>query len=100
VEGANRPTHESTAPDQAPWHSRYELNLTQPHAARVYNYFLGRSDWFPADQVFAEKVIAAAPYVLPGARENKKFLSRAVRFLSERGVRQFERYSGSLVTSI
>jgi hypothetical protein len=89
MEETNRPTHESTAPDQAPWHSRSELDPTVPHAARVYDYFLGGSEWFPVDRVFAEKVMAAAPWVIPGARENKKFLSRAVRFLSEQGVRQF-----------
>jgi hypothetical protein len=89
VGDTNRPTHDRTAPDQAPWHNPCDIDPTVPHAARVYDYFLGGSEWFPVDRQFAEKVIAVAPYVVPVSRENKAFLSRVVRFLSEQGIRQF-----------
>jgi hypothetical protein len=61
-----------------------------PHAARVYNYWLGGKDHFPADREVAETVIRERPQVVAGARANRAFLARVVRFLAaEAGVRQF-----------
>jgi hypothetical protein len=59
-------------------------------AARMYDYYLGGHDNFAADRIAALKVIEAAPEVPVLARENRKFLGRAVRFLAgEVRVRQF-----------
>ncbi|MBF9071832.1 SAM-dependent methyltransferase [Streptacidiphilus sp. NEAU-YB345] len=66
-----------------------ELHTDRPHSARVYNYWLGGKDNFPADREVAERVAAAWPGVRTSARENRDFLHRAVRGLVERGVRQF-----------
>jgi len=61
-----------------------------PHPARVYNYWLAGKDHFPADRRAAEEVIRHRPEVVAGARANRAFLARAVRFLAaERGIRQF-----------
>jgi SAM-dependent methyltransferase len=53
------------------------------------DYFLGGKDNFAVDREAAEQVLAIAPEVKTMAEENRAFLSRAVRFLAEEGVRQF-----------
>jgi hypothetical protein len=61
-----------------------------PHPARIYNYWLGGKDHFPADREVAESVIRERPQVVTGARANRAFLARVVRFLAaEAGIRQF-----------
>ncbi len=61
-----------------------------PHPARVYAYWLGSKDHYPADRKAAEEVAACRPQVVAGARANRAFLARAVHYLAaQRGVRQF-----------
>src|SRR5690349_16234510 len=61
-----------------------------PHPARIYNYWLGGKDHFHADRRAAEAVIRHRPEVVAGARANRAFLARAVRYLAaECGIRQF-----------
>jgi SAM-dependent methyltransferase len=61
-----------------------------PHPARVYAYWLGGKDHYAADRRAAEEVIRRRPQVVAGARANRAFLSRVVRFLAaECGMRQF-----------
>src|SRR5215471_18655837 len=61
-----------------------------PHPARVYNYWLAGKDHFPADRRAAEEVMRHRPEVVAGARANRAFLARAVRYLArECGIRQF-----------
>lgn len=61
-----------------------------PHPARIYAYWLGGKDHYAADRHAAEEVIRLRPQVVAGARANRAFLSRVVRFLAaECGVRQF-----------
>jgi S-adenosyl methyltransferase len=63
---------------------------TIPHSARIYSYWLGGKDHFPADRRAAEEVVRKRPQVVAGARANRAFLARAVRYLAaERGIRQF-----------
>ena len=60
------------------------------HSARVYNYWLGGKDNFPADREAAEAAIAANPGIVADVRANRAFLARVVRYLvTEAGVRQF-----------
>jgi SAM-dependent methyltransferase len=60
------------------------------HPARVYGYWLGGKDHYPADRAAAEEVIRQRPQVVDGARANRAFLARAVRYLAgQRGVQQF-----------
>jgi hypothetical protein len=67
-----------------------EIDTSRPHAARMYDYFLGGKNHFAADRETADKVIAAMPGVRTGPRENRAFLGRAVRFLAEEaGITQF-----------
>jgi hypothetical protein len=61
-----------------------------PHPARVYAYWLGGKDHYPADRHAAEEVIRRRPQAVAGARANRAFLIRVVRFLAaECGIRQF-----------
>jgi S-adenosyl methyltransferase len=60
------------------------------HPARVYNVWLGGKDHYPADRRAAEEVAACRPEVTVGARANRAFLARAVRYLAGPcGIRQF-----------
>jgi SAM-dependent methyltransferase len=66
-----------------------DFDTRQPHPARIYNYWLGGKDNFAADREVAQKVAQIAPWVIYGARGNRGFLTRAVRYLARAGVRQF-----------
>lgn len=56
-----------------------DLKIDVPHSARVYDYFLGGKDNFPADREAAEQTLAIFPDMRTGARENRAFLHRASR---------------------
>jgi hypothetical protein len=58
-------------------------------AARIYDYCLGGVHNFPADQEVARKLLEQFPFIRAVARANRAFLGRAVRYLTEAGVRQF-----------
>ncbi|MGW2146347.1 SAM-dependent methyltransferase [Nonomuraea bangladeshensis] len=60
-----------------------------PNVARLYDYYLGGKDHFPADREAAERVLRVAPETRAAARANRAFLGRAVRHLAEAGIRQF-----------
>jgi hypothetical protein len=67
-----------------------DLDTSRAHPARVYDYWLGGTDNFPADREAAERVLAAAPGLRWRVRANRAFLGRAVRYLAaEAGIRQF-----------
>jgi hypothetical protein len=57
--------------------------------ARVYDYLLGGSHNFLADQDLGRSLAAVDPNVKALARANRDFLGRAVRFLSQAGIGQF-----------
>jgi hypothetical protein len=67
-----------------------DINTNVAHPARVYDYWLGGKDNFPADRALAELMIQAIPNMRAMAAANRAFLRRAVRHLvQEAGVRQF-----------
>ena len=66
------------------------IDTSQPHPARMYDYYLGGRDNYEVDREAAERIIAVMPSIVMGARANRAFLHRAVRTLAaEHGVRQF-----------
>jgi len=66
------------------------LDISRPHMARVYDYFLGGKNHFAADREVAAKILQSNPAIRVAARENRAFLGRVVRYLAEEaGVRQF-----------
>ena len=68
----------------------YEVDLSQPNVARMYDYYLGGKDNYPADREAARLILGAAPDVPLAAFENREFLKRATRFLMrDRSIRQF-----------
>src|ERR1700728_1297097 len=66
-----------------------DINASKPHIARIYDFWLGGKDNFAADRQAAELAKAASPTVIPGVRANRRFLSRAVRYMAAAGIRQF-----------
>jgi S-adenosyl methyltransferase len=67
-----------------------QINMAKPHAARVYDFYLGGKDHFAADRETGQALMRVVPTIRAAARENRAFLGRAVRFLvAEAGVRQF-----------
>jgi SAM-dependent methyltransferase len=65
------------------------FDTTRANPARVYDYLLGGSHNFLADQDAARAILAVEPNTRPGVRANRAFLGRAVRFLAAQGIRQF-----------
>lgn len=61
-----------------------------PNVGRIYDALLGGKDNYAEDRQAARDLIAAIPDAQAGARANRDFLGRAVRFLAqEAGIRQF-----------
>ncbi len=65
-----------------------EIDTSRAHSSRMYDYYLGGKNNFAADRDAAEKVLQIWP-ARTAAREGRKFLGRAVRYLAEAGIRQF-----------
>jgi len=65
------------------------VGTKRANVARVYDYWLGGSYNFRADQDAARATAAVQPSVRLSARANRAFLGRAVRFLAAKGIRQF-----------
>lgn len=64
----------------------------RPTAAGMYEVFLGDlgGNHYPElDRVAAENAMAAAPEAAMAARENRKFVQRAVHYLAGQGIRQY-----------
>ncbi|MFG2446497.1 SAM-dependent methyltransferase [Nocardia fluminea] len=60
------------------------------HEARVYDYWLGGKDNYPADRALGDAIAEHVPAIKTMARANRAFLGRAVRHLvSEAGITQF-----------
>jgi hypothetical protein len=66
------------------------INTNTPSPARMYDYWLGGKDNFPADREAGEAVLEVFPEMRRGVRENRALLGRMVRYLAgEAGIRQF-----------
>jgi hypothetical protein len=60
-----------------------------PSPARMYDYYLGGKDNFPADREAAERALSVVPFGREVARANRQFLVRAVTFMARGGISQF-----------
>jgi hypothetical protein len=70
------------------WTTR--INTGAPNPARIYDWFLGGKDNFPADREVAEQLLAIAPVAREVVEDNRAFLRRAVEVLTgEAGIHQF-----------
>jgi SAM-dependent methyltransferase len=67
-----------------------EINTNVPQSARVYDYWLGGKDHFPADRALGDAIAEALPTIRIQVRAQRAFLGRAVRYLArDAGIRQF-----------
>jgi hypothetical protein len=60
-----------------------------PSPARMYDYYLGGKDNFPADRQAAGLALSVVPFGREVARANRQFLVRAVQFMARDGIGQF-----------
>ncbi len=65
-------------------------NTSVAHSARFWNYLLGGKDNYAADRELAEQILAVIPSFRDTVRAERRFLARAVRYLTtSAGIRQF-----------
>jgi SAM-dependent methyltransferase len=72
-----------------PGWARENIDISQPSAARVYDYILGGAHNFAVDRQLGDELIQTSPDVAETMRSNRVFLRRAVTYLAEHRVRQF-----------
>jgi hypothetical protein len=61
-----------------------------PHAARIWNYWMGGKDNFAADRAAGDAVALVYPEIVQMAKHSRRFLIRAVHHLAaDAGIRQF-----------
>jgi S-adenosyl methyltransferase len=67
-----------------------KIDTTVPHSARVWNYWLGGKDNYPADREMGDQILVMAPDMPRIARLQRAFLTSAIQYLAgEAGIRQF-----------
>jgi hypothetical protein len=77
-----------------------EIDISQPHSARVYDWWLGGTDNYPADAMLGELFIREIPAMRLMARANRDFMLRAGRFLAaEARISQFVDVGAGIPTS-
>jgi hypothetical protein len=89
IETTADPTAETTVDPTAEKMVDPTVDTTKAFGARVYNYWLGGQDNFPADREYGDAVARTSPNIRTAAVENRRFLGRAVAVLAEAGIRQF-----------
>jgi SAM-dependent methyltransferase len=72
---------------------------TTPNSARMYDYWLGGTDNYPADRAAADAVAARRPEIAEQSRSNKRFQTRAVTYVAGQGIAQFVDIGAGLPTS-
>ncbi len=65
------------------------IDVRRANVARVYDYLLGGTHNFLADQDVGRAIVAVEPNARAIGQANRAFLGRAVRYLAGAGVRQF-----------
>jgi S-adenosyl methyltransferase len=66
------------------------IDITVPHSARIWNYWLGGKDHYAVDRDAGDQFSAIYPGIVDIAVADRAFLGRVVRYLAgEAGVRQF-----------
>ena len=76
------------------------IDSTKPNIARVWDYWLGGKDNFAADRELAQKLLEVHPPSAQMARENRRFLGRAVSYVATRGISQFIDVGAGLPTAL
>jgi hypothetical protein len=72
---------------ESDWRTTFRPDV--PSSARIYDYFLGGKDNYPADREAAEEIARILPGIREAARVNRAFVRRAVKYLvGEAGITQ------------
>jgi predicted transcriptional regulator len=67
-----------------------DVDITKPHVARMYDYYLGGKHNYAVDREAAEQMLRLFPQGRIAARMNRRFLIESVRWMAqEAGIRQF-----------
>jgi hypothetical protein len=67
-----------------------KIRFDVPHAARIWNYWMGGRDNYEVDCVTGDAVAAVYPEIVTMAQQSRQFLIRAVHFLADEvGIHQF-----------
>src|SRR4029077_308969 len=67
-----------------------QLDTSEAHSARVWNYLLGGKDNFAADRPSGDLVLTTVPGIAHVARVQRRLLARAVRYRrAEAGIPHF-----------
>jgi O-methyltransferase involved in polyketide biosynthesis len=66
------------------------IDVTVPHSARIWNYWLGGKDNYEVDRMAGDQFRQVFPAIVDIARSSRLFLTRAICFLAaDAGVRQY-----------
>ncbi|MER5985668.1 SAM-dependent methyltransferase [Streptomyces sp. NPDC001787] len=77
-----------------------QIDTSVAHSARVWNYWLGGKDNFPADRAAGDAYREHYPLIETFARESRDFLRRTVTYLArDAGMRQFLDLGAGLPTA-
>jgi hypothetical protein len=86
-DGPKAPNPQRGPGDHDDWRRTFRPDI--PSSARIYDYFLGGKDNYPADRDAAHQIIAYLPNIREAAQINRAFVRRAVRYLvNEVGISQ------------
>lgn len=67
-----------------------QIDTSTAHSARIYDYIIGGTDYYPADKEAGDAMSREWPAMPIHMRANRDFMHRAVRYLvEEAGIRQF-----------
>lgn len=76
-----------------------KASLTRPSTGRVYDYYLGGDHNYAIDRTFGQRMVDMMPEARVFARENRRFVRRAVRYArQEHGITQFVDIGSGLPT--
>jgi hypothetical protein len=76
-------------PVSSDWPVPSAIDMAIPAPARVYDYLLGGKNHFAADRAVGDQLELNVPQAVRLARDNRRFLHRAVRFMVANGITQF-----------
>jgi S-adenosyl methyltransferase len=65
------------------------VDASRPSPARMYDRYLGGTENFQADRDAVDRILDLVPEIRDAAWANRGFLQRAVRWMAQRGIRQF-----------
>lgn len=75
------------------------FDATRPNIARAYDYILGGKDNFPPDRELAGKILTIYPGARQMAKDNRRFLLRALTYVLAQGIGQYIDLGAGLPTS-